>query len=99
MANSFTFTDQTFKVGDIIQVHHIVKEQGKERTQSFEGRLIAIKGEKPNTTITIRKIAADKIGVEKIFPLYSPLISKITLKKSLPVKKAKLYSLRKKVNG
>lgn len=96
MAGSMTFQDKQFRVGDLIQVHQVVKDQNKEKTQIFEGRLIAVKGRSPNTTFTVRKIGADKVGVEKIFPLFSPTISKIVLKKSLPAKRAKLYYLREK---
>ncbi len=99
MANSITFTNQSFRVGDIIRVYHITKDKDKEKTQTFEGKLIAVKGEKPNTTFTVRKIGADKVGVEKIFPLYSPLLTKIELKKSSPAKRAKLYTLRQQING
>ena len=96
MSNKIILNKEKFQVGDLVRVHQLLKESGKEKTQIFEGRIIAVHGRKPNTTFTVRKIGADNIGVEKIFPLYSPLLSKIVLKKSLPAKRAKLYYLRKK---
>ena len=87
------------KPGMTVQVHEKIKEldaKGKEKTriQIFEGVVLAIK--KPKTqsaTITVRKIS-EKIGVEKIFPLNSPLIEKITPVKQARVRRAKLYYLR-----
>ncbi|MGB9598885.1 MAG: 50S ribosomal protein L19, partial [Minisyncoccales bacterium] len=92
----FTFSSENFRVGDLVKVMQVVKDRDKERTQIFEGKIIAIRGRAPNTTFTVRKIGVNNIGVERIFPLYSPTISKIVLKKSMPAKKAKLYHLRSK---
>lgn len=94
MAGNMTFTDQRFNVGDLVSVQQKIKEKDKEKIQTFEGKLIAVKGRAPNTTFTVRKIGADNIGVERIFPLYSPTIVKIGLKKSMPAGRAKLYYLR-----
>jgi len=96
MAGGFTFSKENFRVGDLVKVMQITKERDKEKTQVFEGKIIAVKGRAPNTTFTVRKIGVNNIGVERIFPLYSPTISKIVLKKSMPAKKAKLYYLRSK---
>lgn len=85
-----------FKVGDIIEVHTKIKEGGKERTQIFKGIVIAIKGAGVSKSFTVRKITYG-IGVEKIFPLYSPSISKIKLIKRGKVRRSKLYYLRKRV--
>lgn len=81
--------------GDTIKVHQKVKEKNKERIQVFEGQVIARKhGKGINSTITVRKIISG-IGVEKIFPLHSPIIAKIELVKQGKVRRAKLYYLRK----
>lgn len=95
MTNLLTLGNEKFNTGDLVRVHQTVKEADKEKDQIFEGRIIAIKGRAPNTNFTVRKIGADNIGVEKIFPLFSPAIKKIELKKSFPSKRAKLYTLRK----
>jgi len=87
------------KPGMTIRVHEKIKDvdsKGKEkqRTQIFEGIVLAVK--KPKTksgTVTIRKIS-EGVGVEKIFPLHSPLIAKIDILKQARVKRAKLYYLR-----
>lgn len=77
-----------------MKVFQTFKEGDKEKTQVFEGKIIAVKGRTPNTTFTVRKIGADNIGVEKIFTLAAPTLSKIELKKEMPAKRAKLYYLR-----
>jgi len=96
MAGGFTFSKENFRVGDLVKVMQVIKERDKEKTQVFEGKIIAVKGRAPNTTFTVRKIGVNNVGVERIFPLYSPTITKIVLKKSMPAKKAKLYYLRSK---
>lgn len=96
MANQIKFNDIQFAVGDTVAVHHKVKEGDKERLQVFEGIVIAIKGSSPeNKSFIIRKIANGKIGVERIWPLMCPSISKIKLIKKAQVRRAKLYYLRK----
>ncbi|MEO0114660.1 MAG: 50S ribosomal protein L19 [candidate division WOR-3 bacterium] len=84
-----------FKPGDIIKVYHKIFEGDKERIQTFQGTVIQIRGSKDSKTFTVRKISRG-IGVERIFPLNSPLITKIELKKSTKVRRAKLYFLRTK---
>lgn len=85
-------------IGDTIRVHQkLVEGEGKdrkERTQIFEGMLIAIKGKNENKSITVRKIGANLIGVERIWPLISPWISKIEVKTPGKVRRAKLYYTR-----
>ncbi len=82
------------KSGQTIKVHQKVKEGDKERIQIFEGIVIAHKGGRSKSaTITVRKISAD-IGVERIFPLHSPQISKIEIVKKGRVRRSKLYFLR-----
>lgn len=82
------------KPGYTVKVHQKIKEADKERIQVFEGIVIAHHGGKNiNATITVRKIS-DGVGVEKIFPLYSPTIAKIEVVKKAKVRRAKLYYLR-----
>jgi len=84
------------KAGDVIRIYQKVKEGGKERTQVFEGIVIARKhGNEIGATITVRKEISG-IGVEKIFPIHSPTIEKIEILKEGKRKRAKLYYLRKK---
>ncbi len=85
-----------FSPGDTVKVYFKVKEGDKEKTQSFEGVCIQKKGSGVNQTFTLRKISQG-IGVERIFPLHSPLITKIEVKRKGKVRRAKLFYLRKKV--
>ena len=96
MANSIIVKDTNITSGDLIKVHLILKDKEKERTQIYEGRVIAIKGRAPNSTFTVRRIGVDNIGIERIFPINSPLIAKVEIKKAFPVRRAKLYYLRDK---
>ncbi len=82
-----------FNPGDHIKVHVRVIEGDKERIQPFEGDVISIRGEGANRTFTVRKIASG-VGVERIFPLYSPKISKVEILKKGQIRRAKLYYLR-----
>ena len=80
--------------GDTVLVHQKIKEGNKERIQVFEGVVIAKKhGKGPSGTITVRKVV-EGIGVERIFPIHSPVISKIEIAKRGKVRRAKLYYLR-----
>jgi len=84
------------KSGNWVRVYQKVKEGEKERTQVFEGIVIARKhGNEIGATITVRKEISG-IGVEKIFPIHSPTIEKIEILKEGKRKRAKLYYLRKK---
>jgi len=86
-----------FKVGDIIEVHTRIVEEKKERIQVFKGIVIAIKGAGISKTFKVRKISYG-VGVEKTFPLYSPMIAKIRIiKQGKKVRRSKLYFLRKRV--
>lgn len=96
MSNHFSFQEKHFSVGDIVRVHQRIIEGEKERIQVFEGMIIAIKGRLENLMFTVRKIATGGIGVERIYPLVSPWITKIEIKKKGQVKRAKLYYLREK---
>jgi large subunit ribosomal protein L19 len=97
-------------VGDTVDVHYKliekekvagktkreVKEEVRERTQIFEGIVIAIRGEGQNKTFTVRRIGTAAIGIERIFPLDSPWIAAVKVKKQGKVRRAKLYYLREK---
>lgn len=81
--------------GDTVRVHQKIKIGKQERTQIFEGQVLARKhGRGISSTITVRRLISG-IGVEKIFPLHSPTIEKIEIVKRGKVKRAKLYYLRK----
>ncbi|MDR1432879.1 MAG: 50S ribosomal protein L19 [Puniceicoccales bacterium] len=82
-----------FKVGDAISVHAIVREGDKERIQIFSGIVIARRGSGISATFTVRKISYGE-GVERIFNLNSPLISKITVDRQSKVLRSKLYYMR-----
>ena len=82
-----------FRVGDSVKVHVKVREGEKDRIQIFQGIVIAMKGGGPGSTFTVRKIS-DGIGVERIFPLFSPIIGKIEVVRRGKVRRAKLYYLR-----
>jgi len=86
------------KAGDTVKVHQkIVDIKGKARIQVFEGTVLARKhGNEPGATFTVRKVASG-VGVEKIYPLYSPNIDKIEIVKRAKVRRAKLYFIREKV--
>jgi len=82
------------KPGYTVRIHQKVKEGNKERTQIFEGLIIAKKhGNGINATITVRKISGT-IGVERVFPIHSPIIKNIEVVKKTKVRRAKLYYIR-----
>lgn len=83
-----------FNPGDTVNVHLKVVEGEKERIQQFQGIVIGRRGSGMNATFTVRKIS-DGIGVERIFHLHSPRITKIDIVKEGRVRRAKLYYLRK----
>jgi large subunit ribosomal protein L19 len=97
MANSLTYNDQKIPVGSTIAVTQRIIESGKERQQIFEGILIKIKNSEDRKTFTVRKIAANQIGVEKIWPVNSPGIIDIKLKRKAKIQRAKLYYLRDRI--
>jgi len=85
-----------FKVGDIVKVHTKVSEGGKERTQVFQGIVLAIRGRGLNATFTVRRISYGE-GVEKIFPVNSPNVQKVEVERAGKVRRAKLNYLRKRI--
>lgn len=92
-ANQLMSDIPEFKAGDTIAVHFKVKEGDKERIQIFEGACIRKKGAGVNATFTVRKNSFG-VGVERIFPIHSPRIEKIVVKRKGKVRRAKLYYLR-----
>lgn len=82
--------------GDVVKVYRKIVEGGKERTQVFQGMVIALRGgQSSSPTVTVRKVSFG-IGVEIVFPLYSPNIEKIEVLKSTRSRRAKLYFVRDK---
>jgi len=97
MAINFIYHDQSINIGDLVRIHQEIAEGEKKRIQIFEGIVIAIKNRELNKSFTVRKIAANNIGVEKIFPVAMPSIKKIEVKRQGDVRRSKLYYLRDKV--
>ncbi|MEK7112759.1 MAG: 50S ribosomal protein L19 [Patescibacteria group bacterium] len=87
-----------FGIGDKVRVHQKIKEGEKERTQIFDGMVLSIKNRGDGRSITVRKIGAGNIGIERIFPLVSPFLEKIEVVKrgTSGVRHAKLYYTREK---
>lgn len=85
------------RAGDTVRVHQKIQDKGKTRIQIFEGLVLARKhGDEPGATFTVRKVASG-VGVEKIYPLYSPMIDKLEIVRRAKVRRAKLYYIREKV--
>ena len=97
MAIKVTIKNTEIKVGDIVKVFQQFQSGEKTQIQAFEGSLISIKGRGISKTFTVRKIASDGIGVEKIWPVKSPTITKVELKKKGNTRRAKLYYLRNRI--
>jgi large subunit ribosomal protein L19 len=101
----------TFHVGDTVRVHYKliekekvagkakreVHEESHERTQVFEGIVIAIKGIGMNAMFTVRRIGSNRIGIERIIPVHSPWLKLLEIKKLGKVRRAKLYYLRDRI--
>ena len=84
------------RVGNTVRVSQKIQEKGKTRLQAYEGLIIAHKhGSEAGATITVRRVASG-VGMEKIFPVYSPNIDKIEVTKRAKVRRAKLYFIRDK---
>lgn len=85
----------SFEIGDTVRVHVKVVEGEKERIQVYEGTVISRKGGSNGETFTVRKISYG-VGVERIFPVHSPIVAKIDVVRQGHVRRAKLYYLRNK---
>lgn len=96
MANRVKLGETVFSVGDRVKVHSKIREDEKERTVIFDGVVIAIRGREENKSFIVRRVGAGKIGIERIFPLYSPSLVKIEVKQKGKSRRAKLYYLREK---
>lgn len=88
-------TMPAFQIGDTVRVHVKVVEGEKERIQVFEGTVIARKGARNSETFTVRKVSYG-VGVERIFPVHSPIVTKVDVVRQGKVRRAKLYYLREK---
>jgi len=84
-----------FRAGDTLTVHAKIREGSKERVQIVEGVCIARSNNGTGSTFTVRKVASDGVGVERVFPLHSPRLEKIEVKRLGKVRRAKLYYMRK----
>lgn len=97
VASKFRKSDlPEFEVGDTVKVGAKIKEGEKERVQVFEGTVIARNGGSVSETFTVRKVSYG-VGVEKVFPLHSPNVTKISVVRRGKVRRAKLYYLRNRV--
>jgi len=83
-----------FRAGDTVKVAVRIKEGNKERVQNYEGLCIAIRGQGTGRTFMVRKMGANSVGVERIFPLYSESIESIEVLRKGRVRRAKLFYLR-----
>ena len=97
MSKYATIKDVKISVGDTVRVAQKIDEGGKTRAQIFEGVVIAISGRQTGRSFTVRKIASGGIGVERIFPVHSPMIESVELKQAGKVNRAKLFYLRDRI--
>ncbi|MEY4892242.1 MAG: hypothetical protein RIQ34_854 [Bacteroidota bacterium] len=88
-------TFPSFKAGDSVTVNYKIIEGSKERIQSFKGDVIKKQGQGATATFTVRKIS-DGVGVERVFPFFSPNIESIQVNKTGNVRRAKLFYQRKR---
>ena len=92
--------DNEFGIGDIVRVHQKIQDSGKKkgeittRIQVFEGTVISINGKQENKMFTVRRIGAGGVGIERIFPIFAPIIDKVEVSAKGDVRRAKLYYLR-----
>ena len=86
-------TIPSFEIGDTVRVHVKVVEGEKERIQVFEGVVISRKGARNSETFTVRKVSYG-VGVERIFPVHSPIVTRVDVVRHGKVRRAKLYYLR-----
>lgn len=85
-----------FRAGDTVRLAVTIKEGDKSRIQNYEGVCIAIRGEGTGKTITVRKIGANSVGIERVFPIYSDSIEEIKVLRRGRVRRAKLFYLRER---
>ena len=96
MAIFATINKQQFSIGDTVRVYQKFKMGEKVQSQYFQGVVIAIKGRGEGKSFTVRKIGADGIGMEKIWPIKSPIITDVKVRKKGTSRRAKLYYLRQR---
>lgn len=102
MALNITHNENQFSIGDIVRVHQKIEDAGKKkgeirtRIQVYEGTVISISGKNENKMFTVRRIGAAGVGIERIFPIFSPIIDKVEVVAKGDVRRAKLYYLRDK---
>src|SRR3989338_11279435 len=94
MANSITIQEMPIKVGDTVSITYGFVDKDKEKTQVYAGIVLQIRGEGMSKTFTVRKMTKSKIGVERIFPVASPFIKKISVVKKTKNSKAKIGFIR-----
>lgn len=80
--------------GDTVRVHVRIVEGSRERVQVFEGVVLGLNGRASNRSVTVRRIGAHGVGVERVFPLFTPRIEKFEVVRKAKVRRAKLYYLR-----
>jgi large subunit ribosomal protein L19 len=85
-----------FRAGDTVRLAVTIKEGDKSRIQNYEGVCIAMRGEGTGKTITVRKIGANSVGIERVFPIYSDSIEEIKVIRRGRVRRAKLFYLRER---
>ncbi len=83
-----------FRAGDTVRLAVTIKEGDKTRVQNYEGVCIAMRGQGTGKTITVRKIGANGVGIERVFPIYSDSINEIKVVRRGRVRRAKLFYLR-----
>lgn len=82
--------------GDTLRVHVLIVEGSRERTQVFEGLVLGLQGSGSNRSVIVRRTGAHGVGVERIFPLFSPRIDRFEVMRSARVRRAKLYFMRER---
>lgn len=97
MAQFLKYNEKQISVGDTVKIHQEITDGTKTRIQTFEGLVIAIKNRGNGKSITVRRIGANGIGVEKIYPINMPQIKEIDVKRKGAVRRAKLYYLRDRI--
>jgi len=80
--------------GDVVSVHVKIKEGNRERIQEFKGTVLAVRQNGTNSTFTVRRVASNGIGVERIFLTRSPRIEKVVVERHSKVRRSRLYYLR-----